>query len=99
MSRRRVRNYSMPTSLVRSFTDPDEFAAAIRAAKVEIAVTGRGNFAAKVVRVDLHRLWLQRFDDNLPRLAHTVAAKGRAIITFGAAGETEQFRNGRPMPL
>jgi hypothetical protein len=33
-------------------------------------------------RVDLHRLWMQRFSDKLPRIAHSALVTGRAIITF-----------------
>ena len=59
----------MPSSAVRTFTDPDDYAASIRATKAELTVTGRGRFAAKLIRIDLHRLWMQRFSDNLPRVA------------------------------
>jgi hypothetical protein len=30
----------------------------------------------------LHRLWMQRFSDNLPRVGHSAAVMGRAIISF-----------------
>src|SRR5215469_5591887 len=72
----------MPSSIVRTFTDPDAYAAAIRATKAEVMVTGRGRFAAEIIRIDLHRLWMQRFSDNLPRVGHSAAVSGRAIISF-----------------
>src|ERR1700738_5713084 len=72
----------MPSSAVLTFTDPDDYAAAIRATRAELTVTGRGQFAAKLTRIDLHRLWMQRFSDNLPRVAHSAAQTGRAIISF-----------------
>ena len=72
----------MPSSAVRTFSDPDDYAAAIRATKAEVAVTGRGRFAAEIIRIDLHRLWMQRFSDNLPRIGHSAATSGRAIISF-----------------
>jgi hypothetical protein len=72
----------MPSSAVRTFTDRDEYAAAIRATRAELTVTGRGHFAAKLTRIDLHRLWMQRFPDNLPRIAHSASFPGRAIISF-----------------
>jgi hypothetical protein len=37
----------MPSSAVRTFSDPDEYAATVRAAKTEFTVTGRGQFTAK----------------------------------------------------
>ena len=72
----------MPSSAVRTFTEPDDYAAAIRYSTTEITVTGRGQFAAKFIRVDLHRLSLQRFSENLPRIAHSATRSERAIISF-----------------
>jgi hypothetical protein len=72
----------MPSSAVRTFSDPDEYAAAIRATKAELTVTGRGQFGAKIIRIDLHRLWMQRCSDNLPRVGHSASMSGRAIISF-----------------
>src|SRR5271165_3767958 len=72
----------MPSSAVRAFADPEDYGAAIRATKAEMTVTGRGHFAAKLTRIDLHRLWMQRFSDNLPRIGHSASPTGRAIISF-----------------
>jgi AraC-like DNA-binding protein len=72
----------MPSSAVRSFSDADEYAATIRATEAELTVTERGQFTAKLIRIDLHRLWMQRFSDNLPRVGHSAAKSGRAIISF-----------------
>ena len=72
----------MPSSAVQTFTDPDDYAAAIRASRAELTVTGRGHFTANHTRIDLHRLWMQRFSDNLPRIAHSAIFAGRAIISF-----------------
>ena len=73
----------MPSSQVRAFSDPDEYAASIRRATVGLTVTGRGDFKAKLTRVDLHRLWMQRFSENLPRIVDIAeAVRGRAYIFF-----------------
>jgi hypothetical protein len=48
----------MPSSAVHIFTDPGDYAATIRASTHEMTVTGRGRFAAKLTRIDLHRLWM-----------------------------------------
>jgi hypothetical protein len=72
----------MPSSAVQTFTDPDEYAAAIRASKAEVTVTGRGQFAAKLTGIRLHRLWTQRFLEYLPRTLHSAIASGRAIVSF-----------------
>src|SRR6266404_2105671 len=75
----------MPSSAVRTFTDPDDYASAIRATRAELTVMGRGHFTAKLTRIDLHRLWMQRFFDSLPRTGHSAPASGRAIISFRTA--------------
>src|SRR5215831_10414453 len=72
----------MPSSAVRSFTDPDEYAASIRGTRAEMTVLGRGRFIAKHTRIELRCLRMQRFSDNLPRIAHSAAVTGRAIINF-----------------
>jgi hypothetical protein len=61
----------MPSSAVRTFADSDDYATAMRATRAEMTVTRRGHFTAKITRVDLHRLWMQRFSDKLPRIAHS----------------------------
>src|SRR6266446_3535816 len=72
----------MPSSAVRTFTDPDDYGAAIRQGTYELTVTQRGDFTAKLTRIDLHRLWMQRFADNLPRISHIAGWGGRAVIAF-----------------
>ncbi len=72
----------MPSSAVRTFTDPDDYAAAIRQGTYELTITERGDFSAKLIRIDLHRLWMQRFYDNLPRISHITGWGGRAVIAF-----------------
>lgn len=73
----------MPSSTVRSFSDPDDYAAAIRGGTVGFTMTGRGDFAAKLVRIDLPRMWMQGFADNLPRIADaTRLVSGRVYFTF-----------------
>jgi AraC-like DNA-binding protein len=72
----------MPSSAVRNFTDPDDYAAAIRQGRAELTVTGRGHFAAQLIRIDLHCLWMQRFSENVARIKHTNGLGGRAVIAF-----------------
>ena len=54
----------MPSSAVHTFADPDDYAAASRQATYELTVTERGHFTAKLIRIDLHRLWMQRFSET-----------------------------------
>jgi hypothetical protein len=72
----------MPSSAVHALTNPDDYPASVRATRAEVTVSGRGHFAAKLVRIDLNRVRMQRFFDNLPRVAHSANFAGRAIIPF-----------------
>ena len=71
----------MPSSAVRTFSDPDDYAAYIRNSTAEMTITGRGAFKAKLTRIDLHSLWMQRLSDNLPRIAHGADMR-RPSVTF-----------------
>jgi AraC-like DNA-binding protein len=88
----------LPSSSVRTFTDPAELGAAIRAAKIEVTTTGRGVFSGKIIRIDLHRLWMQRIFDNLPRVARAAASPARAIISFPSTPGTPHLWGGRELP-
>jgi AraC-like DNA-binding protein len=72
----------MPSSAVRTFSDPDEFSASVRGGTLESTITERGNFNAKQVRIDLHRLWMQRLSTDLQQIYHVDGWGGRAVITF-----------------
>jgi hypothetical protein len=72
----------MPSSVVRTFTDPDDYASSIRQGTVELTITERRQFTAKLIGIQFHRLRMQRFFDNLPRVANTVQETGRAFFSF-----------------
>ena len=75
----------MPSSDVRTYSDPDAYAAAIRATTIDLTVMGRGRFIGKRTRMDLHRLWMQRVSENMPRVVHSAFVTGRAVVTFPVA--------------
>jgi AraC-like DNA-binding protein len=72
----------MPDSAVVTFTDADAYHAAIRNAQVEGVVTARGDFRTELTRIDLHRLWMQRGDESLPRVLNITPNEERASIFF-----------------
>ena len=49
----------MPQSRLLTFDDPYAYQAAVRAAEVEVLVTGKGKFDAELVQIDLDHLWMQ----------------------------------------
>jgi AraC-like DNA-binding protein len=77
-----------------TFSDPDDYAASIRATSLELTVTGRGRFTGQVIRIDLHRLWMQRSCQNLPQIVHSSLVSGRAVISFPTLAEPSQIWNG-----
>jgi AraC-like DNA-binding protein len=72
----------MPSSAVRTFSDPVEFFTGIRNLQIVGIVQRRGAFRARSTRVDLHRLWMHRFDEDLPRIMKVTPSRKRAVITF-----------------
>lgn len=84
----------MPSSAVRTFSDPDEYAASIRQGTYDLTITERGQFAAKLVRIDLHRLWMQRFSENLSRVSHVAGWGGRAVFAFRTQSGPNLLRAG-----
>ena len=58
----------MPSSATRTFADPDMYFAGIRNLQIDGVITKRGEFRAESTRIDLHRLWMHRFDESLPRI-------------------------------
>lgn len=85
----------MPSSAVRIFTDPDEYAAGMQQGAVELTVNPGGTFTAKLCRIDLHRLWMQRFSANLGWTAHIDYWGGWATIAFQTQPGPSMMRNGR----
>ena len=72
----------MPASAVYAATDPCEYGAVIRGADVNVLINGRGNFRAKVTRIDLHKMWLQRGQENLPRIFRSTPPENRVVVSF-----------------
>jgi AraC-like DNA-binding protein len=72
----------MPSSATRTFTDPDLYFSGIRDLRIDGVVTKGGQFRAESTRIDLHRLWMHRFDESLPRIMRITPSGKRALILF-----------------
>jgi AraC-like DNA-binding protein len=72
----------MPSSTVRTFSDPDQYAASIRQGTVDLTITERGQFNAKLLRIDLRHLWLQQLTLNLSQISQVDGWGGRSIMVF-----------------
>jgi AraC-like DNA-binding protein len=72
----------MPSSATRTFTDPDSYFAGIRNLQIDGVITKRGEFRAESTRIDLHRLWMHRIDESLPRIMRITPSGKRSLILF-----------------
>jgi hypothetical protein len=68
--------------------------ASVSAVAVEVTVTGNENFVAKLTKIDLHRLRMQRFSENLARIYHVDGWGGRGIILFRTQTGPSLLHNG-----
>jgi AraC-like DNA-binding protein len=72
----------MPSSATRTFTDPDVYFSGIRNLQIDGVITTAGAFRAASTRIDLHRLWMHRFDESLPRIIRVTPSGKRSLILF-----------------
>jgi hypothetical protein len=86
-------------STVLNFTDPFPYTAAIRAADMQIFPTEKGEFRAELTQVTLNKLWMQRFNENLPRVHKGTIRRGRRVFTFLTKDQPEVYNRGRLLSL
>ena len=82
----------MPSSAIRTFTDPVEYFTGIRNLQIVGIVQRRGEFRARSTRIDLHRLWMHRFDENLPCIMKVTPSRTRALIIFATGADRPTMR-------
>lgn len=85
----------MPSSAVRTFTDPDAYFDGIRNLQIKGLILQRGKFRAESTHIDLHRLHMYRSDENLPRIMKVMPSGRRAGIVFATdPGQPAMLMNG-----
>ena len=84
----------MPSSTVRTFTDPDAYHTAIRDTQAEGIVTERGNFRVELTNIRLDRLSLQRSEESLPRTAYSAVDPKLFGIVFVTSPDQQVHVNG-----
>ena len=85
----------MPSSATRTFTDPEMYFAGIRNLQIDGVITKRGEFRAESTHIDLHRLFMYRSDEALPRIMRVTPSGTRAGIVFATdSGEPSMLING-----
>jgi AraC-like DNA-binding protein len=87
----------MPSSSVQTFTDPENYAIAMRGhgTALEPPVSlGRGSFAGKLTKVTFDKVWMARLSENLPRIHHATHFIDRAGFNFLLDKSCGLFANG-----
>ncbi len=84
----------MPASIVRAFTDPDAYHAAIHNAHAEGIITGHGNFYAEWTNIRLDRLSIQRSKESLARVSYSTIDPSVAGFVFPTSAGPPIFVNG-----
>lgn len=79
----------MPNEILRmagsgtaTFTNPDEFGASVEGARINIIVTGGGDFNARLTWLNLDRLYLLHSRENLPRVGFFTLSPAQAFFSF-----------------
>jgi AraC-like DNA-binding protein len=67
---------------VLTFTDPFQYQSAIRAADAEVVPTAKGGFHSELTQINLNELWVQHFNERLPRIYAVKMRPGRQVIGF-----------------
>jgi hypothetical protein len=71
-----------------TFVGPDDYSAAIGAARGDLFVTAGGSFDGRLAWLNLGELHLLRGRENLPHIGFFCVGFGRAIISFRARRES-----------
>jgi hypothetical protein len=69
-----------------TFASPDEYSAAIGAAKVNLFVTAGGGFKGRLTWLNLGGLNVLRGQENLPRIAFIALPPAQVHVSFPASG-------------
>src|SRR4051794_18142819 len=72
--------YMSPGSSVHELTDPEAYRSYARVADVRIQVTAPGRYAAKLIKTNLHKVWMQESKTTLPHVSYYVIPKNRSVF-------------------
>jgi len=78
----------MPSSAVRSFSDPWEFQESVQGSDLKVLISAPGDYKSKLTRIDMRQIRLQSAETVLPQITHATVKEGRSAIYFLA--DTQQ---------
>jgi len=76
------------------FTNPDDYRAGMDDVKLDLVLTGRGDFKARLTWIKLPQLNLLRSRENVPRIAYVSLAPVRTFVSFPLASPSSLVWNG-----
>jgi AraC-like DNA-binding protein len=89
----------MLRSRIATFTEPDEFAAAVRGSDMDFLITAKGDFRAEVLTIEANRLWMLRNETVLPAVArHSISSERAAILFRATSAPRVIYHNGKELP-
>ncbi len=74
-----------------NFNDPDGYAAAFGDARIDLTITGAGDFEAQLIQLKLKHLDVYRCRENVPRIAYISLPLGRILLSFSAGAAFPVF--------
>jgi AraC-like DNA-binding protein len=88
----------MPGSVTSEFGEPDDFQAALREDGVlDMLITARGRFRARLIQITLHRLRLLAAEEHLPRIAFVVVPADAVLVLMPIGGGASPIWGGVEM--
>ena len=90
----------MPSSTLAVFSEQQAFEAALQqGCRIELLVTGQGQFRAQLISIALPRLRLLRAKEWLSRIAVVSAAPGSMLVILPTEpGQSQNFRGAGLLP-
>jgi len=87
----------MPESRVYAFTEPSDYEASIGEARIELLVTGRGQFRAALTRAELGQLHLLRSQEDLASIAYIALEPDLVFVAFPTGFDPPPVWGGREL--
>src|SRR3979409_824871 len=82
----------MAESGTTTFTDPDDYRARMGGTRVNLVVTSRGDFKARLTWLKLRTLTVWRGTESLPRIAYVSLPPARVVISFPTSTAAPTWR-------
>ena len=87
----------MPGSGTWIFVDPDDFQARLRRAHVDLLLTDRGEFKARLTWASLHHVYVLRVEEAPTRVAYVSLPAAWSFVAFTEPTSSPLLWNGMPL--